>query len=276
MKSNFHEKKANKELRLSELAAKNKKESERLYQKSSEMGNAIPLGQPILVGHHSEQSDRRYREKIRNAMDKSVEAGKKASYYEGRLHAFESNQAISSDDPDAIEKLQVKLAALEAKHTFMKRCNKIVNNTKWNDTVKVEKLLEFEPKVSEANYVKLLQPDYCGRTGFADYELTNNSSNMRRIKKRIEHLQKLEKMETEETNINGIRIVFSVEDNRVQIYFPEKPSSDVTGLLNNNGFHWAPSVNGKPWMRHLSTYAWQLAQRLVSDVVIKLEEAETA
>jgi hypothetical protein len=267
MKSNFHEKKAAKEQRFRELADKNQKDSEQLFEKSSKMASGIPLGQPILTGHHSETGDRRYREKIRNTMDKSVEAGKKASYYEGRLHASESNRAISSDDPDAIEKLQQQLAGLETQQQFMKDCNKIIKNKKLTDVEKVAKLRELEPKISEAKYFKLLEPDFCGRTGFADYQLTNNGSNMRRIKKRIEQLQALEKMDTTETTINGIRVVFSVEDNRVQIYFPEKPSSEYIDLLSSNGFHWAPSVDGKPWMRHLSDYAWRLAQRLVTGMV---------
>lgn len=48
--------------RYEELAAKNEKESSRRFGTAHEIGSHIPLGQPILVGHHSE---RRHRADIR-------------------------------------------------------------------------------------------------------------------------------------------------------------------------------------------------------------------
>jgi hypothetical protein len=59
------------------------------------------MGQPILVGHHSEQRDRRFRRRLWDLMGKSVAANDKAKYYEEKAEAIESNQSISSDDPDA-------------------------------------------------------------------------------------------------------------------------------------------------------------------------------
>lgn len=45
------------------------------------MASVIPMRQPILVGHHSEGRNRRYREKIWNTTGKSVKAQGKAGYY---------------------------------------------------------------------------------------------------------------------------------------------------------------------------------------------------
>lgn len=63
-------------------AQKASEESEQTYQRASDMASAIPFGQPILIGHHSEQRDRRYRDKIHNTFGKSFQLQQKAEYYE--------------------------------------------------------------------------------------------------------------------------------------------------------------------------------------------------
>lgn len=44
----------------------------------------IPLGQPILIGHHSERRARRDQERIWNNTRKSIDEGKRAQYWKGR------------------------------------------------------------------------------------------------------------------------------------------------------------------------------------------------
>jgi Domain of unknown function (DUF3560) len=46
--------------------------------------DAIPFGQPILVGHHSEKRDRNYREKACAHVEKGVKEAEKAAYYSRR------------------------------------------------------------------------------------------------------------------------------------------------------------------------------------------------
>ena len=48
------------------------------------MMSVIPMGQPILVGHYSEQRDRNYRERAWNKMGKGVGELDKAKYYADR------------------------------------------------------------------------------------------------------------------------------------------------------------------------------------------------
>jgi hypothetical protein len=70
--------------RLGERAERAAEESAALWRRGDGMAEAIPLGQPILVGHHSEQRDRRYRERIHGVFTKAAEAGRKAGYLEQR------------------------------------------------------------------------------------------------------------------------------------------------------------------------------------------------
>lgn len=71
------------------------------------------FGQPILVGHHSEAKHRRDIKKMENAMEKSVGESNKADYYDSKVSTIENNSVISSDDPEAITKLEAKLKTLE-------------------------------------------------------------------------------------------------------------------------------------------------------------------
>ena len=49
------------------------------HKKARELGDQIPFGQPILVGHHSENRMRRHANRIHQAMDTAVAAAEKAT-----------------------------------------------------------------------------------------------------------------------------------------------------------------------------------------------------
>ncbi|WP_142244254.1 DUF3560 domain-containing protein, partial [Klebsiella pneumoniae] len=46
--------------------------------------SAVPLGQPILVGHHSERRARRHAQKIESGMKRAVMLFERAEYWEQR------------------------------------------------------------------------------------------------------------------------------------------------------------------------------------------------
>ncbi len=111
----YNEKKQNRIERYRNLANKASKESDQAYRTQKKMWDNIPFGQPILVGHHSEQRDRNYRNKAWNLMGKSVKLGEKSEYYENKANTVENSNVISSDDPLAIQKLKEKLERLKRK-----------------------------------------------------------------------------------------------------------------------------------------------------------------
>jgi hypothetical protein len=229
---------------------KNRKLSKSFYERSTTMARCIPMGQPILVGHHSEKRDRRFRRRLWDLMGKSVAASDKAEYYEQKAAVIESNRSIFSDDPDAIEKLKEKIAEAIARQNFMKAGNKIVKSKKLTIEQKTEQL-------KAAGYCTLiLQPDFCGRVGYADYELTNNNANIRRMKQRLEQLEKalinaIEVGDTEQEYPDLNLIVRHARTiNRIQLIFSGKPSGQIRNLLKSHGFRWAPSEGA--WQRHLN------------------------
>lgn len=56
--------------RYLERAEKARAESSEGWQRVREMSDAIPFGQPIHVGHHSEKGDRAYRARIEKPLKK--------------------------------------------------------------------------------------------------------------------------------------------------------------------------------------------------------------
>ncbi len=183
MANNYQERKQARINRYRELAEKNHAAASAKHQESRDMMSVIPMGQPILIGHHSEARDRRYRERAFNKIGQAVELENKANYYEQKAIAAENNTAISSDDPEAIKLLKEKLEKLEKLQEIMKAANKIIRNKKFTDEEKVQEMVKIG--LSEEGALKALKPDFCGRVGFASYSLQNNNANIKRIKDRI-------------------------------------------------------------------------------------------
>ena len=114
--------------RYSELATKAKEVGQAAVERVRKQRDMIPLGQPILVGHHSEKWDRNNRDKMNRNEEKAWEEVKKGNYYEGKAARIEknleTNAVISSDDPDAVTKLEAKLAGMERYREKIKEYNK--------------------------------------------------------------------------------------------------------------------------------------------------------
>lgn len=262
MKSNFEERKQNRLEAYQRLAEKNEQISDSSYATAKQIGSFIPFGQPILVGHHSEKRHRSDLNKIDNAMRKSIEADKKAEYYAQRAKHIENSNAISSDDPNCIEKLETKLKGLEANQELMKDCNKIIKNKKLSDAEKVTQMVVVGLK--EKHAIKILGPDFCGRIGFASFNLTNNNATIRNTKQRIEHLEKLAAIVTSEIDINGVTLKINAEDNRVQMFFPGKPSEEIRKNLKSNGFRFCYSNSA--WQRQISNWAVRIAKEILTNL----------
>lgn len=102
--------------------------------------------------------------------------------------ALVSSDAIMSDDPRAIEKLDAKLTALRLRQEFMKKANKFFK--KGDDAG----LLAMG--LTQAQINKMKGGDFAGRIGFPDYMLTNNNGVMAATRKRMEALMKAKQQES--------------------------------------------------------------------------------
>ena len=85
----------------------------------------IPFGQPVLVGHHSEGRHRRDIARIDNGFRRGFEDADKAESMRSRADTIDrqADRAIYRDDPDEVERLEEKLAKLEAQREQRKQAN---------------------------------------------------------------------------------------------------------------------------------------------------------
>jgi hypothetical protein len=121
----YRERRERKAERLREWASKREEKSDALHDRARAMADVIPFGQPILVGHYSEGRDRRYRARVNSAMDAAYANDAKAASMSHRAASIESQLAgaIYSDDPDAIDALEARIAKLEARREQIKTEN---------------------------------------------------------------------------------------------------------------------------------------------------------
>lgn len=223
--------------RYLERADRAESEASARARRASEMGDCIPMGQPVLVGHHSEKRDRAFRKRIDTNMRKSVEASDKAGYYRGRA-ASVGSAGVSSDDPDAITKLRAELETREQDQAMMKAVNRVIRKyTRKGEEVPVDELVAAG--LSEPAARATLEPDFAGRVGFPSYALQNNNANIRRYRQRIEELQAAAERESETIEGDGYTCMLDADDNRVVFEFPGKPDSATRDILKRAGFKWS-------------------------------------
>jgi len=206
-----------------------------------EEASGIPFGQPILVGHHSEGKMRRQIARAHAAMVKGCELHDKAKAVAARAEGV-GQGGISSDDPNAAEKIKAKLAALEIQAD---------QENKWNAQIRKGGAAAMinAPEDERARVAASIAKWPYMQRGY--YVVANRRAEIRRLKARLEVLAKAaERQHVELEGPSGCKVVQNVEANRVQILFDGKPDADVRAKLKGLGFRWAPSEGA--WQRHLN------------------------
>lgn len=255
--------------RLEAAAAKAARESDARLERAHKMLDMIPPGQPILVGHYSERGHRAHLRKIDANFAKGFEADKRAKHLQARADAV-GTAGISSDDPEAIEKLRVELAELEAAQAARKEINaahkRFLKDPATLETAKLtdaqkERVRSYKPQYS-------WEPHPC-----PPYAMQNANANIRRIKGRIEQIEAARVLagRKPETEQHGeITLARDIEDNRIRLLFPGKPDEATRTLLKANGFRWSPMA--KAWQRQLNTAGEWAAERVLKALAAEAQQ----
>ena len=160
---------------------------------------------------------------------------------------------ISANDRNAQAKLEAKLDGLMQSQETMKAVNAYYRK---------HKTLDSCPGLSEDTINKLkvtMSRHYReGAPPFPSWQLSNNNAEIRRIQKRIEEVKS--KSEFAGWAFEGGRAEANESNNRLQLFFDEKPTDEQRKALKENGFKWAPSQNA--WQRQLTKNAIYSAGRL--------------
>lgn len=187
-----------------------------------------------------------------------------------------ANEAIRSDDADAVGKLRAKLKRREADQEAMKAANAWYRRHKTMDGFEPADVREAARKNLDFERDTLYFPSDEARDShmlktkpFASYQLGNNSAEIRRIKKRIESLLREKEAASNgngerEATINDepCRVVENADDMRLQIFFDGKPDEDTRQQVKSAGFRWAPSVGA--WQRQLTDNARHALDRIAT------------
>jgi len=198
----------------------------------------------------------RQKEKQNTARDSNMQEWQ---YIQGLLDKIRSTGmgGIRQDDPQAIPKLEKKLAGLEKAQETMKAVNAYYRK---------HGTLDGCPHLSPENLEKLKADMVSGwhyeKKPFQSWELSNNNAEIRRIRQRIDSLTRARETVYVGWEFEGGHVEANREQSRLQVFFEDKPDADARQQLKEHGFRWAPSVGA--WQRLLNGNAYYAADRISS------------
>ena len=231
-----------------EWQAKATAESARRWSAATSATAGIPLGQPILVGHHSERKHRRALERAQSnatkaceAMDRARDHGSKAGNIADAL-----DRTIFSDDSDAIEALEARLASLEAQREERRKLGAAWRKAKKPhsaDAAGWEKVCAIMGWTLDSIECKRAQSDcrseegYCNRGPVPSYVLSNLGGNISRIRKRVDDV-KAQNAARARCKAAGGLLIERFPSGYCRVRFEDYPGRATVDSLKASGFHW--------------------------------------
>lgn len=155
--------------------------------------------------------------------------------------------------------LRKRLGEQEKHHAAMKAVNAIIRSKK-PEAEQLEEIMKHG--ITRTQALELMTGDYLKRKGFPDYALQNSNARMKHTKERIARLEKLEQIGTIEKEVKGVKVVLNGEQNRLQLFFPDKPNDSVRTRLKKSGFRWSPS--NACWQAFISTRAKMMSEEIIN------------
>ena len=156
---------------------------------------------------------------------------------------------ISADDPNAVQKLEKKLAGLEKSQETMKAVNAYYRKHKTLDGCP-----HLSPEGIEKMKAEMSSSWHYEDKPYPTWALSNNSAEIRRVKERIKSLSRQKEIGYVGWEFAGGKVEANTQDNRLQIFFEGKPDAEVREELKGNGFRWSPKAGA--WQRQLNDNAY--------------------
>lgn len=126
--------------RLDGIADRRAQQASAFSRAADELSQAFYMGQPILVGHHSERKARKTQEKMHNAMDKANAAHKAIGYWQYRAESVERHANRKNDPRVRARRIKTLLSELR---DLQRRLNHAHKSLAAWESVKTEKQVEF-------------------------------------------------------------------------------------------------------------------------------------
>lgn len=168
-----------------------------------------------------------------------------------------------------LEDLKTRLEKRELAQRQMKAVNEIIRRHKLGrgDGETLAALATDRGFPMNANRAgMLLTPDW-GKAGYQSYQLQNNLAEIKRLQQRVAQVERKAAAieaapdEPAEREVNGIRIVEDVGDDRLRLIFDGKPAPEMIDALKRRGFKWSP--RNMAWQRQLTANAREAAEQIL-------------
>lgn len=179
--------------------------------------------------------------------------------------AGKRREAISSDDPDAAEKLSARIEGLKEQHERMK-----VRNAHWRKHGTMKGCPGISGETALKMDAAINAPNNLYHVPYAPYELQLSNANIKRLEERLQTIQQNQEAGEVEEAHNGFTVRQSGTDGRVYVLFDSKPGEEARDVLKQNGFHWSPRA--KVWQRTLTPNAARDVRRYVVPALLSLPE----
>ena len=186
---------------------------------------------------------------------------------------YEEGDVIKSTDNNAITKLQQKLKMLQDRKTMLKNGVVAAKEYQKSKDISVFKQYNIDSETTEQiiNHI-----DKGGKPTEKDmyswFTMPYLNRDIKEVENRIATLEKNQAKGTDETLIEGGKIVYNGEAQRLQIFFDGIPSKEVREALKSHAFKWAPTA--KAWQRTLTENAkYAVNQYLIKTGILKLRTA---
>ena len=186
---------------------------------------------------------------------------------------YEEGDIIKSTDNNATTKLQQKLKMLQDRKTMLKNGVVAAKEYQKSKDLSVFKKYNIDKETTETivNHI-----DKGGKPTEKDmyswFTMPYLNRDIKEVENRIATLEKNQAKGTDETLIEGGKIVYNGEAQRLQIFFDGIPSKEVREALKSHAFKWAPTA--KAWQRTLTENAkYAVNQYLIKTGILKLRTA---
>jgi hypothetical protein len=213
------------------------RKSEAGFARAAAIADQIPLGQPILVGHHSERHARKDVERIRAGMTAGCESKAMAEHHREKAAGLERQleRSVFSDDVDAVEQLEARIAEREVEAARYAEINKAWRRCKGDVTAMVA--AGVPQKIAETAERTMAAAPWLGKP----LDTGGLRAAIRRDRERIEQIRRMA-ARTEGAAAGGGVLVEGGDF--VRVTFAEKPEREVLEALRAAGFQWG----GGSWM----------------------------
>ena len=218
--------------------------------------NAIDARVPSILIAGGSNFPTQKKEKQNAARDKNMG---EYMHIQGLLDKIRSTGmgGISADDRQAVEKLETKLERLKADQEHMKAVNAYYRKHKT-----LEGCPALTPEGTAELQASMSRDWHKNPVPYPSFYLSNNNANIHRVEQRIHDLKN--RSEFAGWEFPGGRAEINEGENRLQLFFDEKPGDEQRQALKHGGFRWSPSQGA--WQRQNTANGRYAAKQVVKAI----------